>query len=408
MTSISPDSRLSNPWLSVWLRPRATIDAVLTNDPRRHVLLLAALFWIATLALRLIEIGWGVLLLDWRVVVCLVIGGAAWGVVALYVFGLLLRWTGLLLRGGASQVELRAVLAWGFVPVILSLAIVLVAVALLVVAQVLRQHPSATLTIGAEVFASVLGLWSVVVTMLMLGRVQGFGFWRTLANYVFAVLIGGLLIAFLIRTFLFQPFSIPSGSNEPTLLPGDYIFAAKYPYGFSRYSLPFSLPLFSGRIFGAEPRYGDVAVYRLPVDTSLDFVKRVVGLPGDRVQMIAGELHLNGAPVTRERLADVIFDNGRAKKWRETLPNGASYETLDLVDNGPLDNTQIYIVPPEHYFMLGDNRDNSLDSRVLSRHGFVPFENLIGRVDIIFWSVDLNARDTNTEARFNRIWTRVR
>jgi signal peptidase I len=218
-----------------------------------------------------------------------------------------------------------------------------------------------------------------------------------------------LLIALLlVRPFGFQPFNVPSGAMQPTLLIGDYFFVAKYAYGYSRYSLPFSPPLFSGRIFGAPPRYGDVVVYRLPRDTSIDYVKRVVGLPGDRIQMIQGQLYLNGTPVKRERLADIIEDGKPAKHWRETLPNGASYETLDLIDNGPLDNTPIYVVPPNQYFMLGDNRDNSQDSRITTAHGYVPFENLIGRVETIFWSVNPDKPSGASPVRFERIGMPVR
>ena len=191
------------------------------------------------------------------------------------------------------------------------------------------------------------------------------------------------------------------------MLIGDYIFVSKYAYGYSRYSLPFSPPIFSGRILGAQPRYGDVVVFRYPRDTSVDYVKRVVGLPGDRVQMIQGQLYLNGTPVKRERLADIIEEGKPAKHWRETLPNGASYETLDLTDNGFLDNTQIYVVPANAYFVLGDNRDNSQDSR-MAAHGYVPFENLIGRVETIFWSVNPNARAGAAPVRLERIGMRVR
>jgi signal peptidase I len=195
----------------------------------------------------------------------------------------------------------------------------------------------------------------------------------------------------LFRSFLFQPFNMPAGSMEPTLLIGDYFFVSKWAYGYSRDSLPFSPPLFSGRIFAAQPRRGDVVVFRLPHDTSIDYVKRVVGLLGDRVQMIDGQLYLNGNPVPREQLADVSYEGRPAKQWRETLPNGAQYETLDLTSNGFLDNTKLYVVPAGHYFMMGDNRDNSQDSR-LSQVGYVPFENLVGRADIIFWSVGPGAK----------------
>jgi signal peptidase I len=203
------------------------------------------------------------------------------------------------------------------------------------------------------------------------------------------VIVQALLIALVIRTLLFQAFSIPSGSMKGTLLIGDYLFVSQYSYGYSRYSLPLSLPLFSGRIFGSAPTRGDVAVFALPKDGSTDYIKRVIGLPGDRIQMIAGLLHINGVAVKRERVGDFIDDeNGsNVRRWRETLPNGVSYETLDLEDNGFLDDTQEYVVPPGHYFMMGDNRDDSLDSRVSSGVGYVPFENFIGKAQIIFFSI---------------------
>jgi signal peptidase I len=217
------------------------------------------------------------------------------------------------------------------------------------------------------------------------------------------VVIHALLIALVIRTFLFQPFNIPSGSMKATLLVGDYLFVSKYSYGYSHYSIPLSPPLFSGRIFGSEPARGDVVVFRLPKDDTTDYIKRVIDVP-----------------VKRERLSDFVGEDpcgsdatARVKRWKETLPNGVSYESLDCVDNGFYDNTIVYTVPPGNFFMMGDNRDNSTDSRVLSAVGYVPFENLVGRAQMIFFSIAEGEHAWMfwrwpTAVRWNRIFKIVR
>jgi signal peptidase I len=217
---------------------------------------------------------------------------------------------------------------------------------------------------------------------------------------VIKVLVQALLLALIVRTLLFQPFNIPSGSMKDTLLVGDYLFVSKYAYGYSRFSLPFGLHLFDGRIWSAPPKRGDIVVFKLPRDDSTDYIKRVIGLPGDRIQVQKGVLLINGTAVKRERVADyVTADSGgrpvNVPKYRETLPEGVSYDTLDLTPNGMEDNTQVFEVPPNHYFMMGDNRDNSTDSRVSPTSGgvgYVPFDNLVGRAEIIFFSVDEGAR----------------
>ncbi|MEH2499115.1 signal peptidase I [Bradyrhizobium sp. AZCC 1678] len=235
--------------------------------------------------------------------------------------------------------------------------------------------------------------------------------WGKIALIAVAVILAiPLFSPIVLRTFLFHPFYIPASSMMPTLLVGDNLFVSKYAYGYSRYSLPFSPRLFPGRIFGSVPERGDVVVFRIPKDDSVDYIKRVVGLPGDTIQMRQGLLFINGVPVVRQRLSDIavdepcgIGDGNRTKRWRETLMNGVSYETLDCVDNGFYDNTNVYQVPDGHIFVLGDNRDNSTDSRVLSAVGYIPLENIVGRAGLIYFSRAPRAGGAPSIVRTERI-----
>ncbi|NND48667.1 MAG: signal peptidase I [Rhizobiales bacterium] len=221
----------------------------------------------------------------------------------------------------------------------------------------------------------------------------------------------------IVRTLLFQPFNIPSGSMIPTLLIGDYLFVSKYSYGYSRHSIPFSPPVFEDRIWSSLPERGDVAVFKLPRDGTSDYIKRIIGLPGDTVQMINGVLHINSEPVPREQVGDFRTRDhfGRqvtVPQYRETLPNGVEHITLDIDPSSYADNTTVFTVPADHYFMMGDNRDNSSDSRVASGVGFVPFENFVGRAEVIFFSIDENARfwefwNWPTSIRWDRMFQSV-
>ena len=217
-------------------------------------------------------------------------------------------------------------------------------------------------------------------------------------------------IVFVVRTFLFQPFRIPSGSMEDTLLVGDYIIVSKYPYGYSNYSIPFSPNVLSGRILGSDPARGDVVVFAYPADPSIDYIKRIVGLPGDHLRMRGGVLYVNGEPAKQERIDDYIetLPDGTERpvpRYSETFGGGRSHEILDRIPNNAFDDTAEFVVPPEHYFLMGDNRDNSNDSRVPnSGVGFVPAKNIVGRAEFILSSWTCS-NDWECAARLGEIWT---
>ena len=235
------------------------------------------------------------------------------------------------------------------------------------------------------------------------------GLGETVRTVVIAV-----LIAFAVRTFAYEPFNIPSGSMIPTLLVGDYLFVSKFSYGYSRYSIAFGLPLFQGRIFGHEPERGDVVVFKLPSDPSKDYIKRLIGMPGDRIRVVEGVVYINDEPVQRRRVTD--YHEGRfgrpVARYLETLPNGRQYYVLEARgDSNILDNTREFVVPEGEFFFMGDNRDHSQDSRT-DEVGFVPAENLVGRAEFIWFSLSDGARFWEVwrwpfDLRFGRLFTGV-
>ncbi len=200
-----------------------------------------------------------------------------------------------------------------------------------------------------------------------------------------------LLIALMFRSLLFDPFNIPSGSMKPTLLIGDYVFVNKFSYGYSRFSFPFGLAPFSGRIFKSEPKRGDIVVFRLPQNHNIFYIKRLIGLPGDEVRFKSGQVFINGQAVKREEMG--FFkdpDTGNIMtQYQETMDNGVSYKVLDDIPFHELDNTPKFVVPEKHYFFSGDNRDHSGDSRITAEQGgigFVHEKYLLGRASMVFFS----------------------
>lgn len=203
-------------------------------------------------------------------------------------------------------------------------------------------------------------------------------------------LVVAIVCATIVRSFLYEPFHIPSSSMKSNLLIGDYIFVSKFSYGYSKYSLPFAPNLFVGRVFESKPKRGDVVVFRLPSNPTINYIKRLIGLPGDKIQVADGQVFINEKPVAKEYLDDFFDEDSKTniKRFVETLPEGKKITTLDQSET-PQDNTGVYIVPEGHYFMMGDNRDNSQDSRFLNAVGYVPEENLVGNAKLIFFSDEL-------------------
>lgn len=404
----------SSPWFTIWWRPQATITALTRHPARAPTLLLAALAGIGPT----IGIGGTGAYFHWIVlVIAAALIGPVLGLLELYIEGALLSWTGGLLGGQASRPSLRTAIAWAALPNVAALPIMVVALAvyhqdfLRVFAGASTDNP--VLAVLVLVLAA-LSLWGLFLRIRTVGAVQHFGILRATANVAASVLIV-LAAIFAARSFVFQPFVIPASSMEPALLVGDYVVVDKRSYGYSRYSFPFDAR-FEGRLGGTLPARGDIVVFKLPRDGETDYIKRVIGLPGDEILMQHGVLHINGTPVPRQRVADVTPQAGAASKqtvavYEESLPEGRKVTVLDSEPEGPFDNAGPFRIPPGSYFVLGDNRDNSMDSRAMEQVGLIPADNIIGRVSLIYLSAD-TPRDGNGLAsafaniRWNRLFLR--
>jgi signal peptidase I len=403
-----------SPWRSLWLSPGDTIARIVAENPRRYVLALAAVSG-ALEALYLLDpetLGAPLAALTRisgdEVYALAALTGASTGVANLYVSGFLLNAIARVFNGAGSPLTTRAALAWGSAPSAVGSAVALL---LGVFGARGASNGEALSFLGSTALLS-FELWGWVATVAMLARVQRLSWPRTLFALFLVEIAAVALIALTVRTFVFQPFNTPSRSMEPTLLQGDYFIANKFAYGYSRFSLPFAPRLFAGRLFAAGPERGDVVVFALPRDPQTAYVKRIIGLPGDKVQLVAGRLYINGEVVPRKALT-VATAEGDVPTYEETLPGGGGPHLIEVEygDAAVLDNTEVFEVPAGAYFVLGDNRDNSLDSRVSPEKkglGFVPFESLIGKAAWIFFSLSPEEDGKGKSIRSERVGKSLR
>ena len=409
MSEVDPRLMIT-PWRAIWFRPSAAIGAVLARGSERGSLLLytigAMLGVLANMALsaHLFAAGPTGDAAKWTGVCA--IAGALLGAVSYFIGGWLVAGVARVLGGRGPRSSYRVAMAWSAIPTFVSAALILVFL-LIVADQGDAMSPRA---IVAGLVGLVGTLWFVALATASIAKVGSFGRLRAFVSVVVGVYVVAFAAAFVFRTLAFQPFNIPSGSMVPNLLVGDYAFANKFAYGYGPYSPPYAAPWLPERILGQSPKRGDVVVFRT-LAGDYDFVKRIVGLPGDKIQLIQSELFINGVKAPRRRIlpgyrmVDPFGRETEVETYEEELPGGAKYRIVQLNGaKGSASDTQVYETPPGTYFMLGDNRDNSEDSRFAAGPvRFVPFENLIGRIDRIFYSLETERRSGPTVPRWERI-----
>jgi len=392
LTTFASEASPRSPLVSIWLRPRQTIEAVLATGRRPHLVLLVALWVAASLVIQAMSLGLFRYPLPGWAWITLAFVGIVLSIVFLWLWCVFCRWAGRLLGGTASTPDFLAAAAWSAVPFITG---TIVALALLASSKLFAgasAAPQSWLRLLVAAIMIACSLWSLVILLFMISRLLGFGFWKTIVTWIVASVLelsAVWLLVLVNRTFAFQPYVVGASSMAPTLLTGDNFFVSKSAYGYGRYSFPFSLGDMSGRILAASPQRGDVVAFYLPRNDRSVYVKRIVGLPGDRIQLMDARLYINGKEVQREALPPYRISDASGvidvPRYRETLPSGVSYDIVQKDgDTGYWSSTPVYTVPAGEFFVLGDNRDNSQDSRVSSEFGYVPFENLIGKAGLIY------------------------